>query len=487
MALNRLTKGEPDWHTPLNENFDQIDEALGGGGGGGFATQEQLQAVETLANDAQTAADSKIAQPTATSPAQGLAHYNKTTGETTLLDGTPAAMQPWHYVYSMPTHRLDISDPSVVTYAGTNISYTPAVGTALNDWAASELLRCFRPCVIRPSDTEPNYFLDPTDMTKKEDGTSPATLTGLDGDVMVQIKKMYGTVLSKDSVVNGANSATRMHIAITPYRVDKTSICYTLADGVERDYLYVGAYEGSRPSGTALRSVSNATPLGNVASGELRTMAHENGANYYIFGTKEAALLQHLFVMVYGTKNSQLALGKGRTSNTSIVQTGTMNTRPMFYGDQIGADGMKAFYIENLWGNTWSYVDGQILHRTSAESVWSNYIHIDPALYGTVSPTNYYKKYATKLHTGTFVNGQLITSCRNYPELFNVEQVETGAFTNNFCDGCWSNASPQNEQWATAIGGSYNSSDKGGLFYYDYTKVFGTGASATFGARLCRW
>lgn len=50
IALNRLTKGQPDWHLPLNENAQILEDALeNGAGGGGGITQEQLDEVRAIA------------------------------------------------------------------------------------------------------------------------------------------------------------------------------------------------------------------------------------------------------------------------------------------------------------------------------------------------------------------------------------------------------------------------------------------------------
>ena len=59
VLLNRLTKGEPDWHLPLNANAQMLEEALIDVAGGGIS-QEQLDAVQALAQQAQETADSKL-------------------------------------------------------------------------------------------------------------------------------------------------------------------------------------------------------------------------------------------------------------------------------------------------------------------------------------------------------------------------------------------------------------------------------------------
>jgi len=57
--LNRLTKGEPDWHIPLNSNAQMMEDALESAIGGGI-TQGQLDAVQAIAEQAQATADSKF-------------------------------------------------------------------------------------------------------------------------------------------------------------------------------------------------------------------------------------------------------------------------------------------------------------------------------------------------------------------------------------------------------------------------------------------
>lgn len=51
ITLNKLTKGQPDWHIPLNENTDTIMDAFANfeGGGGGGAFQEQIDEVRAIA------------------------------------------------------------------------------------------------------------------------------------------------------------------------------------------------------------------------------------------------------------------------------------------------------------------------------------------------------------------------------------------------------------------------------------------------------
>ena len=50
---------------------------------------------------------------------------------------------------------------------------------------------------------------------------------------------------------------------------------------------------------------------------------------------------------------SQAKYGLGRCSstNTTPINTGTMNSRGMFWGDANSFEGVKVFNVENRWGN----------------------------------------------------------------------------------------------------------------------------------------
>ena len=164
-----------------------------------------------------------------------------------------------HFKYGIVFDNGADGTPSNVTYIGDCAGFTPAVGSNLGSWAGTKLLtEYFRPCVIGPEDTEPKYYLNPAVLTQKMDGTS-AVLTGADGDVMVQVKKLYGKFV---------NNGTSITAYISDQKEDDTWFCWTEMNGIEQEYAYRGRYMAGVASGagTVMRSISLPRTLRNSSN-----------------------------------------------------------------------------------------------------------------------------------------------------------------------------------------------------------------------------
>jgi hypothetical protein len=72
--------------------------------------------------------------------------------------------------------------------------------------------------------------------------------------------------------------------------------------------------------------------------------------------------VQALLPLFFKGLDSQALVGLGRTdiSNSSAINTGTMNSKPLIWGDQTGTNGVKFCGIENFWGNIHKFCDGLI-------------------------------------------------------------------------------------------------------------------------------
>lgn len=114
------------------------------------------------------------------------------------------------------------------TLAGKALSATP--GDQLMPVQAG-----MRGCVMQDNGTV-NYYLFPADWTYKEDFTA-STLTGADGQVMVEIPKFY----FKYSYAAGWHIYKISKYPLTGFTVHPAFV----VGGVENDYTYIGAYEAS--------------------------------------------------------------------------------------------------------------------------------------------------------------------------------------------------------------------------------------------------
>jgi hypothetical protein len=131
------------------------------------------------------------------------------------------------------------------TYVRTGFAAGQPCGVTLGD-VFLPVQRKMRGCVVADNGTV-NYYLGATDWTKKEDGVTASKLDGTDGQVMVEIPKFwyrYG--------YSGTTHTWEVSpVPLTGFKVHEAF----MSDAVEKDYLYVGAYEASLYDVSALKYV----------------------------------------------------------------------------------------------------------------------------------------------------------------------------------------------------------------------------------------
>jgi hypothetical protein len=243
-----------------------------------------------------------------------------------------------------------------------------------------------------------NYYLDADDSTLKADG-SASDLSGADGQVMVEIPKFYF-----DHTFTGATHDYNIsRFNLTGFEVHNAFI----KDGVEVDYRYIGAYEGSMwdattsamvpsgsitsnmyASGDKLCSISAEYPKTNEMRSEFRTMASERGAGWRQLDFDLNSAVQLLYIVEYADFDSQTEIGYGRTqlsggswvAGSYIGQCGKSNSD----GDgtnSVAGNTNDAYMtyrgIENWYGNVWKWNDGinindHVPYVTNNASAWAD-------------------------------------------------------------------------------------------------------------------
>jgi len=233
-------------------------------------------------------------------------------------------------------------------------------------------------CVINDSGVV-QYYLDPTDSTLKENG-DPSVLTGADGQVMVEIPKLW----LKYSYANNEHT----WIISKEQFGGAERLDAFFKNGVNVDYRYIGAYEGSMwdattsamvppanitnnmyVAGDKLCSYSGEFPKTNETRAEFRGMAANRGTGWRQQDFDLISAVQLLYLTEYASFNSQSMIGMGRTqlsggswiADSYIGQCGKSN------GDGNGTNSVagndNAAYmtyrgIENFFGDVWNWVDG---------------------------------------------------------------------------------------------------------------------------------
>ena len=247
-----------------------------------------------------------------------------------------------------------------------------------------------RRCVLSDAGVV-QYYLDPTDSTKKADGTA-AVLDGTDGQVMVEIPKFY-TKLSESGTYQ-----TRLvsHLPIDGFTLHPAFI----KDGVEVSHRYAGAYQACVYDASAgayvnglnldiadalydysndkLSSVAGKYPVVGVTRAQCRQMAANRGSGWRQFDFALFSAIQWLYVCELQSLFSQNKTGAGNTVGTYLASSSNQNDSPHTIAGASNSLGnsstntttgagvnakpgisfMSYRGIENFYGNAWQWLDG---------------------------------------------------------------------------------------------------------------------------------
>lgn len=278
---------------------------------------------------------------------------------------------------TIPSSIQGISwNESADTYTRTDSLAGQTLGVTLSD-SLLPIQANMKRCVMNDVGTV-QYYLDPTNSTKKADG-SASVLTGADGQVMVEIPAFYYR--------HTYSSTTHTwRISQTPQAGFELHPAF-LKNGLPVGNRYIGAYEGSMWDATTSAMVSSANivtdmyaagdklcsysgqfPKVNETRAEFRAMAASRGTGWRQQDYDLVSAIQLLYLVEYANFNSQTMIGMGRTERTGtwvadsyIGQCGKSNA----IGNgtaSVGGDTNNAYMtyrgIENFFGNVWKFVDG---------------------------------------------------------------------------------------------------------------------------------
>lgn len=179
-------------------------------------------------------------------------------------------------------------------------------------------------CVVNNA-LEVQYYLDPANSLLKADGVTPSVLDGTDGSVMVQWPKfwykifgdgqyVYMIVSAVARTVKRPSDGVEIPLEVHPWFTE---------GGVERDYAYVGAFEGVLydtsassyidgtgaiiyAAGDRIHSVYGYKPATYVSRSEFRAACADGSLHQIGYWGREALIL--LFFTWAKTLNSQVAL-----------------------------------------------------------------------------------------------------------------------------------------------------------------------------------
>ncbi len=348
-----------------------------------------------------------------------------------------------------------------------------------------------RRCVINDSGVV-QYYLDSLDSTKTISGGT-AALDGSAGQVMVEIPKFW----VKKTKVSNLNTWWIADAPLPGFSVHPAFI----KNGVEVNYRYYGAYDAcvnttgstyqsglnrdnniGAGNGQAwdiatakLASVSGVFPAVGLKRSDARSMAANRGTGWRQLDFYLLSAVQLLYLIEYGTFNSQLTLGAGNTNVTnaySAPSSGSQTDSPHSEAGKSNALGNRSTNItsgaesatrntaymayrgiENWYGNCWNWVDGMNIGESGNYKVWVNN---NDTQFADNTSTNY-----TEIGTALSTSNTDVTNILDIATAF-IPSAGGGSSTTGLCDRYFVNTG----QRVARFGGSASDGAIAGGFFW---------------------
>lgn len=357
--------------------------------------------------------------------------------------------------YGFEIDGSESNPSSAVTYIADAVGFTPAAmnyGTNAFDYGSWEdAFFMPRPCMLK-SDGTVDYYLDPDDYTKKEDGTaSDIANTAYDGNAMMEWGRNGRKIWIKIQPSSDRHSAK---VWIANNQVDSKFHDYSFHNckGESAEHFYTPIYNGSVIS-SKMRSLSGQTVSKTLTGTAEITAAKANNPStdelWNIECFADRVLINMLLILMGKSLDTQTVFGQGANSGGSeavndTFTTGVHDTKGLFYGTNSGAvsantfgNCVKVFGMENYYGFQWRRTNGLILNNgaTKYKLTYGTEDGSATAGYNT-DGTNY--KDASVTPSGT--SGGYISAAK-FTEDGMFSDTMSGSASTYFCDGTWFNNS----------------------------------------------
>lgn len=204
-------------------------------------------------------------------------------------------------------------------------------GSFENSW----LVKDVRPCLLKNGVVQ--YYLKKLDgfmmfdYDHKENGDSSDTTTGNDGDVMIEIPKVY-----MQSTIETVLNVKYLHVRFTKQSLSGYTAA-TIFGSPARDSIYYAAYKPWMASqSSSAVSISGQTPVkyattqGVLAPAELLSKIQKYSGITDI-NNRDILFLYELYIMLFKTHNLTAYGYSAVTSSTYAHNTGAYNNHPLCY------------------------------------------------------------------------------------------------------------------------------------------------------------
>ena len=305
-----------------------------------------------------------------------------------------------------------------------------------------------RPCMVLQEGVV-DYYLDPDDYTKKDDGTaSDIADTSYAGNAMMEWGRDGKKIWYK--VVPDPGDVTSGTVYICDEQLDPSYHAWSFINnqGREVDHFYTPIFNGSSVNdGTreVMRSMSGLAitqSLTGIVERD-RCLANNKGSDvlWYTEVIADRILINFLLILMGKSVDTQTVFGRGLDSGSqsalNAYRTGALNDKGLFFGYNDGNHGVKVFGMENWWGAQWRRTAGYIKNG-SDQRIKLTYGQQDGSTVDGYNTDG--SGYISMGITPTGTNGGYIDQM-NFNEYGMFGKNSSGSSSTHFCDGQWFNNS----------------------------------------------
>lgn len=379
-------------------------------------------------------------------------------------------------VYGFRIDKQDSNPETRVEYLYDAVGMTPArmnFQTGQFDygsWANAWFITGNKPCALKYDGTI-DYYLDPDDYTKKEDGTaSDVSDSSYAGNFMASMPTVW---------IKRWEDERYQYVAIANRQINDEFKAYAhdAGDGFINDMIYLPMFKGVIVD-SKLRSIAGVIPQVNTTSSDEKTAAEACGTGWQMWDWAKHELISDLLTLISRSTDSQAAFGQGDTNTYDetdtttygMLTTGTSGAG-QFYGTNDKTHHVKVFHIEDYWGNRSDTCLGlNVLNKQFSYKMVRPY---------ALSPDSSYVSSGFDVPDSGY-------QVQNYiGEFGNLPKTTGGSATTYICDSYYGLTT--NDNRLAFIGGACNRGDECGSRYltqrivnYSYTLI---GASPCYNAQ----
>ena len=338
-------------------------------------------------------------------------------------------------------------------------------------------------------------------ITLGEDDSAVTYPVGTIVQTMVKQPRFYYKVvpLKMDKISGGKGyhlRKARYFISMSPRPGFKIHPAF-MVNGVEQDYIYVSAYEGTlydvsasayilddsqvadftASTGDKLCSIANAKPASGLTQNFTRrncgVLAENRGTGWTQAFAATISATQMLFLIEYASFNTQAKIGNGNVSKTDDGSTNMseLTGATANLGNASGAvtNGNNINIVtyrgeENLWGNIWKWIDGLNIYSNGNST--NNSVFVADHSFVESKNNDHYKDAGFVLPPNDgYVNA--FGYSEEFDWLFLPSEVGNGASTGvPVGDYYWQSTASAGYRVAQ-LGANWGNGSKAGGFYWD--------------------